>query len=75
MEWNKVQFHREYSNNFHGKLWKYYGNILGGTIALLVLFDVTNVMCFQATAYLFRVFKLIKQLIEKEQCASLKLHF
>ena len=23
MEWNKVQFHREYSNNFHGKLWEY----------------------------------------------------
>ena len=30
---------------------------------LLVLFDVVDVMCFQATACLFRFFKLIKRLL------------
>ena len=49
MEWNKVQFHPEYSNNFHVKLWEYYGNIPGGTIALCVL-NFTSLLLFPSQA-------------------------
>ena len=58
MEWNKVQFHREYSNNFHGKLWEYYGNILGGTIAL----SSKNLVLYSETYFYLR-FKTIYAII------------